>query len=109
MTQESRYKQGIHSVDERLQSLRDTVAQSADPELECFLEELSTCLEELRSADEEIIARNQELARVAADLKSEHSRYRDLFDFSPDGYIVTDLKGTIQEANLVAGRMLGIR
>jgi PAS domain S-box-containing protein len=109
MTQESRYKQGIHSVDGQLQSLRDAVAQSHDPELECFLEELSTCLEELRSADEELIARNQELIAAATDLKNQEKRYHDLFEFSPDGYVVTDLKGVIQEANLAAAKLLGVR
>jgi PAS domain S-box-containing protein len=36
-------------------------------------------------------------------------RYRELFDYAPDGYVVTDLKGIIQEANHAAAAMLGTR
>ncbi|MBV9122505.1 MAG: PAS domain S-box protein [Planctomycetes bacterium] len=36
-------------------------------------------------------------------------RYQELFDFAPDGYLVTDLQGLIQEANHEAAAMLGTR
>jgi PAS domain S-box-containing protein len=35
--------------------------------------------------------------------------YRDLFEFAPEGYLVTDLDGAIQEANQVAAVLLHIR
>ncbi len=34
-------------------------------------------------------------------------RYQELFDFAPNGYLVTDLQGIIQEANHAAAAMLG--
>lgn len=34
-------------------------------------------------------------------------RYQDLFEFTPDGYLVTDLFGHIQEANQYAAALLG--
>jgi PAS domain S-box-containing protein len=36
-------------------------------------------------------------------------RYQELFDFAPDGYLVTDLKAVIQVANHAAAAMLGTR
>ncbi|MBI1910549.1 MAG: PAS domain S-box protein [Deltaproteobacteria bacterium] len=36
------------------------------------------------------------------ELGIERQRYRDLFDFAPDGYLVTDTHGTILEANRAA-------
>jgi PAS domain S-box-containing protein len=35
-------------------------------------------------------------------------RYRALFQFAPDPYLVTDERGTIEEANAAAGNLLGI-
>jgi PAS domain S-box-containing protein len=37
----------------------------------------------------------------------ERRRYHDLFDLAPDAYLVTDLDGIIDEANLSASRLLG--
>jgi len=42
-------------------------------------------------------------------LETERQRYRDLFEFAPDGYLVTDADGTIQEANQAAALLLGVR
>jgi PAS domain S-box-containing protein len=36
-------------------------------------------------------------------------RYQELFDFAPNGYLVTDWQGIIQEANYAAAAMLGSR
>ena len=38
----------------------------------------------------------------------ERSRYRDLFDFAPDAYLVTDPHGMVQQANRAAAEMLGV-
>jgi len=35
------------------------------------------------------------------------SKYRELFDFAPEAYLTTDLYGTIRDANIAAGRLLG--
>ncbi len=43
-----------------------------------------------------------------AELEQERQRYFDLFEFAPDGYIVTDLNGKIFEANHTAATLLNI-
>lgn len=35
-------------------------------------------------------------------------KYRELFDFAPEAYLTTDLYGTIREANIAAGKLLGV-
>ncbi len=72
------------------------------------LEELQLSVEELRVAEEEMRVQNEELGRGRLRLEAERQRYQDLFDFAPDGYLVTTLDGTILEANRAASQMLGI-
>ena len=40
--------------------------------------------------------------------REESLRYREFFDLAPDAYFITDAGGNIREANVAAGRMLGI-
>jgi PAS domain S-box-containing protein len=61
-------------------------------ELAVVNEELQKTLEELRVAEEELRQQNQRL-------KSERQRYQGLFNFAPDGCLITDAVGIIQEAN----------
>ncbi|MCU0533740.1 MAG: PAS domain S-box protein, partial [Hydrococcus sp. Prado102] len=72
----------------------------ANQELQLTLEELVVTQEELREQNEKLCA-----AREMAE--SERQRYQDLFEFAPDGYLVTDTRGNIQEANRAAAVLLG--
>ncbi len=49
-----------------------------------------------------------DLRAAAGELLEERRRYRELFDLAPDGYVVTDGEGTIQEANHAMGELLGV-
>src|SRR5205085_9631926 len=49
---------------------------------------------------------NEALAAAKHEADVERRRYHDLFEFAPDGYIVTDALGNIREANRAAGRLL---
>ncbi|WP_334742120.1 sensor domain-containing protein [Nostoc sp.] len=62
-------------------------------------DELQTAVEELLTTSEEL-----ELARMKAEI--ERQRYQELFDFAPDGYLVTNTVGKILEANYAAATML---
>ncbi|MGH8010782.1 MAG: PAS domain-containing protein, partial [Candidatus Binatia bacterium] len=69
-------------------------------------EDLQTALEALQTAEEDERQQNEELVRARQTIEVERRRYQELFDFAPDGYLVTDVSGTIQEANRAATALL---
>src|SRR4051794_34850584 len=73
------------------------------------LEELQTSLEELHVAEEELYKKHQQLAESAHAVDAERQRYRELFDFAPDAYLLTDEVGVIRQANRAALRLFGVR
>ncbi|MGZ3331020.1 MAG: ATP-binding protein [Gemmatimonadaceae bacterium] len=70
-------------------------------------EELLATIEELRLTEEELRVRSEALAASRNALVEEQIKYRELFDFAPEAYLTTDLYGTIRDANVAAGRLLG--
>src|SRR6266480_551792 len=70
--------------------------------------DLLALVEELRVADEELRVQNDELAASRDMIELERQKYHDLFNFAPDAYIVTDIKGMIREANVAASQLLGV-
>ena len=90
---------GTHS-DEKPTPTRGLLAQA--------LEELQSSVEELRVADEEMRVQNEGLIHSRLRLEAERQRYQDLFEFAPDGYLVTDTDGVILEANRAVSKMLNI-
>jgi PAS domain S-box-containing protein len=72
------------------------------------VEELQSALEELQVAEEELRQQNEELSATRQAVEAERQRYQELFDFAPDGYLVTDAHGTIQEANRAAAVLLAV-
>lgn len=73
------------------------------------LEQLSEMLQEWQDARGELDACNAELSTSRLALEVERRRYRELFEFAPDGYMVTDSQGVIWEANQAAAQLLGTR
>jgi PAS domain S-box-containing protein len=69
---------------------------------------LDTSMEELRAAEEELRQQSEELELSRLEVELERRRYRDLFDFAPVGYFVTDKHGIILEANRAAAALLGL-
>lgn len=72
------------------------------------LEELNATVEELRVAEEEMRAQNEELMLTRLRVEAERHRYQDLFEFAPEGYLITDHDGRVLEANRAASELLGI-
>src|SRR3954452_10158773 len=68
---------------------------------------LGTDLGEVQVAQEEMRVQNEELEKTRAVAEAERQRYRDLFEFAPNGYVVTDAEGSIVEANRAAARLFG--
>jgi len=71
-------------------------------------EDLMTAFEALLLADEELKAHSEALVATSNELDRERRKFRELFEFAPDAYLITDLYGTIREANVAAGRLLGL-
>jgi PAS domain-containing protein len=61
--------------------------------------ELGIASEELQVAVETLRQQNEELAGVHQELEAERQRYQELFEFAPQAYLITDVEGTIREAN----------
>lgn len=68
--------------------------------------ELQQILEELQIIEEELRQQNEQLATAREITELERRRYQDLFEFTPDGFLVTDKFGVIQEANHAASSLL---
>ncbi|MEN6439234.1 MAG: ATP-binding protein [Syntrophobacter sp.] len=78
-----------------------------EPHDMCF-EEAKILIHELRVHQIELEMQNEELRRVQDDLEISRTRYADLYDFAPVGYLSLDKNGQIVDLNLTAARQLGI-
>lgn len=78
-------------------------------ELHVALEELHVAQEQLFQQNEQLVQQNQELVAARKAVEAERQRYQELFELAPDGYLVTDVNGTIQEANRAAGLLFNIK
>lgn len=72
------------------------------------LESQNTTLEELRIANRELKEQNQASVDYCQQLEAECQRYKELFNLTPNGYLVTNANGTIQEANVAMATMLQV-
>lgn len=77
-------------------------------QLETAWEELQVAHEELHQQNEQLEQQNQELMVALALAQSQRQRYLDLFEQAPDGYLVTNVAGTISEANRAAAKLLNV-
>ncbi|OKH38068.1 hypothetical protein NIES2119_10935 [[Phormidium ambiguum] IAM M-71] len=92
-------------AEQALQQANAQLLQHKD-QLEKVNQQLQTTVEELQIAEEELTINNQQLEVAILTAKSQQQRYEDLFNFAPDGYLVTDSLGMIQEANQAATNLL---
>lgn len=107
----SRFEQEVQEARDRLKIIQEDTLDSPSSLQEWHSEtisELSYAIEELDVALEEMRLQNEELlvARQEVELKRQH--YQELFELAPDGYLVTDERGIIQEANRAAAALLNI-
>ncbi|MEQ9671396.1 PAS domain-containing sensor histidine kinase [Coleofasciculus sp. G2-EDA-02] len=70
------------------------------------LTQLSHSLQELQFAAGELRQQNDKLAQSQITIEAERQRYRELFEFAPDGYLVTNPDAIIFEANQAAAHLL---
>ena len=101
----------LETIDQRAAELYKNIgnAPTEQPRLALsYIEALANALEELRVVEEEVCEHNEELHQARQQLEDERRRYQDLFDFAPDGYLVTDIHGKIHEANRAAAELLNV-
>lgn len=107
------YDQFVHKIEEicdktnLLQNRVAEVPKQQDDLLKETFQQLNNSLEELYVAQEELFQKHQ-LEEYHEQLELERQRYQELFDFAPDGYLVTDTHGKILEANKAALQLLAI-
>ncbi len=90
----------------KLKSQHRQLPSQPQPLTSQTLAELETALEELHVAEEEMRVQNDQLATANIQIQAENRRYHDLFEFAPDGYLVTDSAGLIREVNYAAAKLL---
>jgi len=94
----------VETVNHRLHQLfRDAGMISSPPQmLAQALKELGVLSEVLTVAVDKLAIQNEELCVTRIKIETEQQRYKHLFDFIPDAYLLTDIHGTIREANRAA-------
>ncbi|MEH1956285.1 PAS domain-containing hybrid sensor histidine kinase/response regulator [Nostoc sp.] len=110
MTKEN-FKQAIVEAHQRLENLSQLASLAADKSIEQDypIELLQQAITEISISLEELQQQNEELIATRNLVEEERQRYYDLFNFAPDGYLVTDGTGIIQEANYAAAKLLNMR
>ncbi|MFH2051994.1 MAG: ATP-binding protein [bacterium] len=92
----------------RAEAMSRILAAKSPENLEAMSpEETWRLVHDLRVHQIELEMQNEELRRAHAELEIAKSRYFDLFDVAPVGYVVIDEHGLITEVNLTTSSLLG--
>ncbi|HSX83544.1 MAG TPA: ATP-binding protein [Candidatus Saccharimonadia bacterium] len=105
------YVESAPTTDAQLQNelatLRHRLAEIENAEA-IAIEELQSTVEQLQAVEEELRQQHDELVETRRQVATERARYTALFDLAPDGYLVTNAAGVIQEANRAAVALLAV-
>ncbi len=93
-------------ADESARMVQELETQRA--ELQKNEADTTRILQELSDYTAEIEMQNEELLRIQEDLNASRSRYFDLYDLAPVGYMTVSENGFILEANLTASVQMGV-
>jgi PAS domain S-box-containing protein len=99
-----RMSEGIASLSGRM---LDLAAERSDPALEELLGELTAAVRALSARTEEVSTLSEALEQTQEQLDAQATRYVELFELAPDGYLVTDTNGVILESNRAASGLFG--
>ena len=92
---------------ELIQELR-ALEKKAARTLSQFPDQLVHTVHELEVHQVELEMQNRELLESQLLLEESRSRYADLYDFAPVGYVTLDRTGRIQDINLTGAALLGV-
>jgi two-component system, cell cycle sensor histidine kinase and response regulator CckA len=98
----------LSSARGRLGELERDVACADPGELGSRLSRMREELDGLEVAYEELEQQNEELEHTREALERQRHRYLHLFEEAPFGYLVTDLHGTVEEANRAAAELFAV-
>lgn len=107
----------LDTIDQRFNQINDTANHELSPASDTvpasdtfsgYLHALSAALDELKVLEGDVCQQNQQLYEARHALELERQRYHELFEFAPDGYLVTDKHGRIQEANRTAAELFKV-
>lgn len=103
------FNRQIKAMYSRLEQLYSSFEQSSDTDLvPSTWKELGVAVEELQVANEELTQQNTQIAEALQNNAEQHYYYQSLLNHIPEAYIVTTVDGKIQEANLMATRLLRV-
>lgn len=105
------FEHSIFSAVQKAETLWRTLQTTPEftPELfENALEGLRLTLEELQVAHEELQVQQETLVEKHQQAVLSHQRYQDLFEFSPEGALVTDRNGLILAVNQAFALTIGV-
>ncbi|MFQ4144806.1 helix-turn-helix domain-containing protein [Chlorogloeopsis sp. ULAP02] len=105
-----KFAQKTRAMDQRIAKLYENVIAMPVPAhaVPQALLELGTASQKLHHAIEELYQQNEQLEQTQEILEEQYQRYEELFEEAPDGYLVTDAQGCIQEANYTATKLLNV-
>jgi PAS domain S-box-containing protein len=72
------------------------------------VEDVQKLVHELQVHQIELEMQNDELRRTQLELEASRDRYADLYDFAPSAHLTLTAHGEILEANLAAGKLIGL-
>jgi PAS domain S-box-containing protein len=84
------------------------VTSTGDELEECREAEFLAVLQELETHQVELEMQNHELRASREALEESQSKYVDLYDFAPTGYVTITEQGLIEELNLTAATLFGV-
>ncbi len=84
------------------------LSRKADAIARTSPDDVKNLIHELQVHEIELQMQNEELRRAQADLETSRSKYADLYDFAPIGYMTLSARGRIKEINLAGAELLGL-
>ncbi len=100
-----RFSLALNVPREQVGALYDRSVDAPDREHQA---QLLAAIQDLATAEEELRAQREAIVDTQRELDVERRRYRTLFEFAPDPYIVTDEHGIIEDANDALTGLLGV-